>query len=172
MENRYIKIWKDICSIHLMTKHYMLIAEEMSFDSNTFLQPIKEHRDAYDHIIRVYSSKMNMRQDIDIPPDYEEKNMSKALGHEYRAFFDVADWLSIVCRERINYNLDGKTRNQIIEKYPQYDEAKAFLVDLPSSIAEMREQKDMGSGLLPSVENYRQVLDQLIEYCREIQMIF
>ena len=48
--------WKQLCELHSRTKHYLLIAEELSEEGDVFLQPLKEHRDAYDHIIRAQSA--------------------------------------------------------------------------------------------------------------------
>ena len=36
--------WKEISKNHLLTKHYLLLAEEKG--EEIFIQPIKEHRDA------------------------------------------------------------------------------------------------------------------------------
>lgn len=87
--------WDNICKIYFLTKHYLLLSEELSEDFDTFLQPIKEHRDAFDHIARVYGYKMLDRK-VDNIEKYREDNMKKAVGHAYRAFFDTADWLSYI----------------------------------------------------------------------------
>ncbi len=82
---KFEEFWIDICKIHLFTKHYLLLAEELSEEGELFLQPLKEHRDAYDHVVRVYAVQ-NHISELDNPDVYMQKNMSKALGHEYRAF--------------------------------------------------------------------------------------
>ena len=79
--------WRQISNIHLLTKHYLLIAEEI--DERAFIQPLKEHRDAYDHIIRIYGIDFTEKKAANLK-QYKESNMKKALGHEYRAFFDTA----------------------------------------------------------------------------------
>lgn len=81
----YEDYWENICKIHSLTKHYLLLSEELSLEGNSFIQPLKEHRDAYDHVIRVYAMKNNI-SNMKKSNEYMEKNMSKALGHEYRAF--------------------------------------------------------------------------------------
>ena len=129
-----------------------------------FLQPLKEHRDAYDHIVRVYATQKGIYK-TENTASYMQKNMSKALGHEYRAFFDTADWLTLVYRERINSILKGKNRDEIEQKYVKYSELKRMLLSLPVDIAKLRESKDVGSevsSLLSEVEQYMGLLDSLL----------
>lgn len=78
--------WSILCKIHVLTKHYTLIAEEYGFTMKSILQPIKEQKDAYEHIIRAYTKILECN-DI----EYATNNLSKAIGHEYRAFFDTID---------------------------------------------------------------------------------
>lgn len=170
----YEKYWKGICQIYLITKHYLLLAEEISDDCDTFLQPLKEHRDAFDHIVRVYGNQFanEMKSDIE---SYRENNMKKALGHEYRAFFDTADWLSYICRRKIRLILEGKSKDEIMAKYEKYDDLKSFLITVPAKIAEIRENKDISDDeqeLIGEVENYRNLLDKLLEYYKTINKIF
>ncbi len=163
--------WIRICNIHLLTKHYLLIAEEMNADGDMFLQPLKEHRDAYDHIIRVYAVLIGKNKQ-DNPEEYIKKNMSKAEGHEYRAFFDTADWISIICREKIYNILDKYGMDVVKDKYQNYDELKGFLAELPQKIAEQREKKDIGRSSFDVADSYMEILDKLIEYWKELSLVF
>lgn len=167
---RYEDYWENICKIHSLTKHYLLLSEELSLEGDSFIQPLKEHRDAYDHIIRVYAMK-NGISNIKKSNEYMEKNMSKALGHEYRAFFDTADWLALICRERINTLLKGKTMQEIEKKYPKYRELKLLLLDLPYEIADLRENKDIGkygNSILTEVDEYVNILDSILNSYNEL----
>lgn len=167
---KFEEYWNDICKIHLFTKHYLLLAEELSTEGDLFLQPLKEHRDAYDHVIRVYATKNHINE-INNSDEYMQKNMSKALGHEYRAFFDTADWLTLICRERINNLLQGKTKLDIEKKYPNYKELKKMLLCLPDEIASLRENKDVGKesmNVLDEVDQYVKILDKLIFNYKEL----
>ena len=163
---KFEEFWIDICKIHLFTKHYLLLAEELSEEGELFFQPLKEHRDAYDHVVRVYAVQ-NHISELDNPDVYMQKNMSKALGHEYRAFFDTADWLTLICRERINRLLQGKSGADIERKYPAYKDLKRLLLSLPDEIALLRENKDIGkhsTNVLVEVEQYVKILDTLLSY--------
>lgn len=86
--------WRDICYLYNVTKKYLLLAEEVCEDGVVLLQPLKEHRDAYDHVIRTFSIDYKELPEDFNHRDYVLKNLQKAYGHEYRAFFDMADWLT------------------------------------------------------------------------------
>lgn len=155
--------WKEISKIHLLTKHYLLLAEEIG--EEIFIQPLKEHRDAYDHIIRIYGMELSNKK-IENPKQYKISNMKKALGHEYRAFFDTADWLSLICRKKIRMLLEGKNSVDIEKKLPEYPQIKERLFKIPQEIAELRKEKDIGDsiGIIREVDSYSLVLDEVLEY--------
>ena len=170
----YESYWDNICQIYFLTKHYLLLAEELSDDFDTFLQPVKEHRDAFDHIARVYGYKF-LNSEIKDIDKYCKQNMKKAVGHAYRAFFDTADWLSYVCRRKIRLAITGKSESEIIEKYPRYAELKATLIEIPKRIASIRENKDVSDNmdeLIAEVDSYKEVLDELLMYYDDIQRLF
>lgn len=172
--NRLQTHWDNICKIYFLTKHYLLLSEELSEEFDTFLQPLKEHRDAFDHIARVYGSHMLERK-IDDVEKYKEDNMNKAVGHTYRAFFDTADWLSYICRNKIRMLLSGYNKEQISERYDKYDETKKILESIPKEIARIRENKDLSddeSILIKEVEQYSHILDQLLDIYSEIYELF
>lgn len=163
--------WRQISNIHLLTKHYLLIAEEI--DERAFIQPLKEHRDAYDHIIRIYGIDFTEKKVANLK-QYKESNMKKALGHEYRAFFDTADWLSLICRQKIRILIAGKEQEEIIKVLPEYPEIKEKLINIPLRIAELREKKDIGdtNGMLSEVREYKNILDDLLESYYKIYKVF
>jgi hypothetical protein len=168
-------LWKGICQIYFLTKHYLLLAEEISENFDTFIQPIKEHRDVLDHITRVYGFELLKEKETIVDIDgYKKDNMKKALGHAYRSFFDTADWLTYVCRQEIRKALTGKSYELIVEKYPKYCELKALLIELPEKIAAIREHKDMSDkpeDLIKQVNEYVLVMDDLIKAYKEINQI-
>ena len=163
--------------IHNYTKHYLLLAEELSEDGVAFLQPMKEHRDAYDHLVRVLS--LHTRVD-DLPNDFDynyyiNDNLQKSYGHEYRAFFDTADWLTFICRKAIRETLSfAAKRKMYISKYGEkdFEEIRRFINNVPFEIAKYREKKDVSkSALLEEVEEYRVALDRLIKIYKKIHTI-
>ena len=154
-----------------------MLAEELSEDGVAFLQPMKEHRDAYDHLMRIFS--LNLRK-AQLPSDFDynyyiEDNLKKAYGHEYRAFFDTADWLTFICRKAIRETLSYNTkRKRYIDNYQNEDfqETRDFINKVPFDIAKYRENKDISNiNLLEEVEKYRITLDKLIEIYKKIQTL-
>lgn len=171
---KYRAYWDNICEIYFLTKHYLLLGEELSEDFDTFFQPVKEHRDALDHIARVYGYKFLQYEVKDIEA-YRVSNMKKAVGHAYRAFFDTADWLSYICRKKIREILQGKTYNEIVKIYPEYEKLKKRLNELPVAIAKIRQNKDVSDNeneLVREVEGYREILDELLEAYKNISERF
>ena len=172
--SNFSSYWDSICQIYFLTKHYLILAEELSDDFDTFLQPVKEHRDAFDHVARVYGYKY-LQNEIKNVDTYRTENMNKAVGHVYRAFFDTADWLSYICRKKIRLLLDGKSREEIVSIYPEYDHTKSMLNELPLAIANIRKNKDVSDDiaeLVKEVEGYRDILDKLLTTYREINRLF
>lgn len=165
--------WNNICEIYFLTKHYLILSEEFSDDFDTFLRPIKEQRDAFDHIARVYGYSF-LNEPIQNVELYQRENMKKALGHIYRAFFDTADWMTYICRRKIREMLNGHTKEEILAKYPQYEVVKQKLIDVPKAIAEIRQNKDINDdqGLIKEVSKYKVILDDLWEYYSQIARIF
>lgn len=172
--SNFSQYWDSICQIYFLTKHYLILAEELSDDFDTFLQPVKEHRDAFDHIARVYGYRY-LQNDLKNVDTYRAENMNKAVGHVYRAFFDTADWLSYICRKKIRLILSGKTKEEILQVYPDYNELKSMLNEIPLAIANIRKNKDVSddiSALVQEVEGYRDILDKLLEAYSSINSLF
>lgn len=170
----YTDYWDKICVIYFVTKHYLLVGEEISEDFSTVLQPLKEHRDTFDHLARVYGVKFINGEIPDIK-EYKISNMKKAVGHAYRAFFDTADFLTYVCRKKIREILAGKSREEILKVYPKYTDEREFLYRVPLEIAAIRENKDVGtddSGLIRELKEYKAVIDHLLEIYVEVSNLF
>lgn len=75
----------------------MLIAEEIAEKGEIFIQPLKEQRDAFDHLMRCYGVYFSHQETVggENLEKYVLINLDKACGHIYRAFFDTADWLTL-----------------------------------------------------------------------------
>ena len=167
---RFEKEIKEIVVIHNFSKHYILLGEELSHDFETYLQPVKELRDAYEHIIRIFTKcaglgklEENMKKE-----EYVQQNLSKALGHEYRAFFDVADWFSIICRKQIYDMVKGYTYEQLCDKYPKYPEMKKRVYAISNEIATIRDKKDISNNIYDEVNHYQYALVELLGYYRDL----
>ena len=156
--------WSEIVEIHNQTKSWFLWVEEKEKGFKTYLQPIKELRDALEHIIRARANALGLdgkAQD----QTYQEKNLDKALGHEYRAFFDTADWLATCFREKIAETLTPYESNIIVKVAPEYyQETLPRFEEIAEVIAELRSKKDIATKFMPeTAREYQSILDELKE---------
>ena len=162
---RYNETWEKIIKVHQYAKSLSLKAEEFDSHLKTFLQPAKEQRDACEHIIRAMAGKFNLR-DAPSDDDYILSNLDKALGHEYRAFFDTADWLGITIREKIQNMLAPYNNTCLTEVIPDYyKKIRPRIENITDEIAKIRESKDIPSStdILPQVEEYKDKIQLLFE---------
>lgn len=172
LDNHDIKqMLVDMSKIHMYTKHYLLVAEELSSEGVVFLQPLKEHRDAYDHLCRIFF--LDSTSNIKDEKAYIQDNVKKALGHEYRAFFDTVDWLTFICRKYIREQLSYRGIRKEYQGEYDYSATRKFVNDLPFEIAKYREQKDISNknSLLKDVDAYREIVERLLDIYKEIQQI-
>lgn len=172
----------DISEIHQYTKHYVILAEELSEDGDTFLQPLKEHRDAYEHLMRIFNlprKKTNSNFNYNV---YIADNIKKAFGHEYRAFFDAADWITYICRKQIREALSSRIVRKKYEKHYDFKSTKKFINEVPFMVANFREGKDVSSTegnanndhkntKIGEVLAYKEMTDRLIKIYRDIQSL-
>ncbi|MCX5675249.1 MAG: hypothetical protein NTX87_09590 [Planctomycetota bacterium] len=158
------QIWRDVIHVHQHVKRLMLQGEELDLEQNTFIQPIRELRDALEHIMRVLAAERKLGQDSG--DEYIEANLQKALGHEYRAFFDVADWVSIEVRGKIRSLVEPFSPECLMAVVPDYYSTYRTEIEQTSlDIAAIRDGKDAGNRerILDQVESYRKKLDRMIE---------
>ena len=162
-----------ISQVHMYTKHYLLISEEISEEGITFMQRLKENRDAYDHLARVFALSIKESENIN-PENYILDNVKKAFGHEYRAFFDMADWFTYICRKNIREELSyGAKKKKYEETYADYEDVKTFINEVPFWIAKYREEKDVSScdPILREVLDYKATMDRLLEIYKKVKTL-
>ena len=141
----------------------MLLAEEVDRAFQVFLQPPIEQKHAYEHVVRAKAAELNIGKHAD--DAYIEDCLKKALGHEYRAFFDAADWLGIRFREIVIELLNPYTVECITAVLPEYyKEMRPKIEMLDKEISEVRDEKDVSQDdkILPEIGRYRAVIDQLV----------
>lgn len=165
----YSKEWKGIVELYQRTKSLLLFAEEYNLSWKTFLQPLLEQRSALDHICRAMAveTRINAEGNHDEVP----KNLDKAKGHLYRAFFDTADWLSIELRNSIIEGLNEYDSECIKKAIPNYySKIRPDIVEINEEIAEARNNKDVTSrtGTIEQIEKYTGLIDKLSEYYKQI----
>lgn len=159
---------EEIVRIHNCTKHYIILGEEISPDFETYLQPIKEFRDAYEHLIRCIAVEYDIADLDNDKNNYILNNLDKTLGHEYRAFFDTADWFCVICRDNINNIVSKYTYEEICLKYTKYPEVKKRIFDISLKIADIRSDKDISSDIIDKVNEYQYIMKELLSYYRDL----
>lgn len=170
----YDEIWKRIIIVHQYSKDLLLKGEEINLKLDGFIQPFKEQRDALEHIIRVQAAKYNIVSDIEEDKEkYISGNLEKVLGHEYRAFFDIADWVSINIRVNVTNFMSPYTPECITKAFPSYyADIRPQIEKANLEIAKIRCDKDIpkNDNIIPSVEKYHAIIDKLIEISSNISI--
>lgn len=166
--------WDKLVRIHNHAKTVFLLAEEFDRSFRHFLQPIRELRDALEHIIRAQAAERGINEEAETKePGYVAHSYDKAIGHEYRAFFDVADWFSVCIRERITKLMKPFSQECIVAVLPDYYSSIRPRVDqICKEIATIRCRKDIAKGndVLAEVTKYREAIDELLALYERLQV--
>jgi hypothetical protein len=158
------EVWRQIVEVHNRAKELFILAEEMDRRFETFLQPVQELKHALEHIVRARARELGITGNPD--SDYVDESLRKAFGHEYRAFFDVADWLGVALREKA---IDQMSRYSpaCISRYFRewYEMLRPKLETANIEIAKFRTAKDVAKGgdVIPEVEKYHHQIVELAE---------
>ena len=167
--------WRLLVKIHNYTKLLLLKAEEVDDKFTFFFPPLVQHRDALDHIMRAayskvfpaeYAANQEEAEKLD-GKDYADRQLDKALGHAYRAFFDAADWLGMVYRERMRIILSGysaETINDVLNDFAATVQPRIERISL--EIAALRGEKDIGNKkkLIGGADKYFDLTEELERY--------
>lgn len=159
--NKEQEIKKNLLSVYDEAKNLFIDAEELFPEMKLFAAPTLEHRDALEHIIRY----INLMQNNNLKEAVEE--IDKALGHELRAYFDIADYVSILIRDNMRKTLCKYSQKRIHKKWDKYEEVKVFLFSFSEDIASVRKKK---IGKVQVVEEYKTKLDNALEYYKEFEV--
>ncbi len=158
------KLWEKIVIIHNTNKSLFIWCEENDCQLKSFLQPNNELKNAWEHAIRAKGNELGLTGKPD--NKYIENNLESVLSHEYRAFFDICDWLSINLRQRLIQTLqpyDNETINAVIPNY--YIEIRPKADKFCDDIAKLRSSKDIAidDEIIAHVGGYTTIINTLIE---------
>jgi hypothetical protein len=168
-------LWTKIVTVHNYNKTFFIWCEENGIGLKSFLQPNNELKNAWEHSVRAKANELGMAIDENNPnaPDgnYQENCLKDALKHEYRAFFDIGDWLSWTLRTLVQKDLSPYDHEAIAEVIPAYySEIRPRLDAASQEIAKLRCKKDAEAGdILAHVEKYNSVLTGLIKDVENIR---
>ena len=172
------RLWSHLVKIHFHTKELFLLAEELELDPDTtFVQTLTEQKHTLEHVMRARMAELGLAPELGLKSitetdDYIESNISKALGHTFRAFFDTADWFSIIIREKIIDILKPYGNECIQVVLPDYySETRPLIDSISMGIAKIRKDKDIivNDDVLGIVTEYRGKLISLIDILLGIQ---
>lgn len=167
MQDYERKFWTDFCKVQQKLKEFYIKSEEYSKDFSTILQPIKEQKDALEHIVRVYWEIISGEREGEDKQKYIDDNFSKAMGHIYRAYYDTADIFTIILREKISDYLSLFNCKQILGEWKEYEEERKYLIKVNDTIAQMRIKKDVLKKD-NMFDDYGQIIDHLLKIYEKV----
>ena len=150
--------------LYIRVKEKFLLAEETSEEFKDFLQPTFEINRAFDHLMRIDAVGLGLI-DNDHPDEYIRGNLEKAIGHLYRAFFDIVDWLSLELRNEVIEEFGDFSHECIADVMPEYySEVRPKVDELSEKIATIRSKKDVtDSGTIAVMEEYAELVQKFAE---------
>lgn len=155
LRERDIKYKSDLQNIYSAYKELFIQSEERLEEMSFFVAPMLEHRDALDHLMRYF----NLTNEVGITEE-ALKQLDKAIDHEFRAYFDVADYICITVRNRIAEGLRGISKKKIRAVWNDYLDIKEKVVKISNDIATIRFERD---GKMDSVVKYKQALEEIFK---------
>jgi hypothetical protein len=159
------ELWRKIIELHNTNKSLFIWCEENEVCLVGFLQPNNEFKNAWEHVVRAKANELGLSGTPNL--DYQKATLEDALAHEYRAFFDICDWASVILRKRAIDLLkpyDEKTISSVIPNY--YSEIRTNFENASTSIAALRGGKDIAQSgdILDRVREYKAIIVNLTAY--------
>jgi len=164
-------IAKDLIELYYKIKSKIILIEQLSFEHKTNPQILIELRNAFDHLMRVFSSKYQLMDKKKNTPEYALKNMDKTYGHVYRAGYDALDLLNILLEEKIKATFVEYSPEVINTVYPEYyRKTRTEISKIDREIGKCRENKDVDgeNAHTSKFENFNYYI-KLIERLDEIR---
>lgn len=139
----------NLSTTYTECKRLFIRAEEILEPMKFFVAPLIEHRDALDHLMRYIPIKGTSEA---------LKELNSALGHEIRAYFDVADFVCITVRDEISTSLKKIKPKDIKKIWGDYCSVKEKIVSFSEEIARIRQNR---KGSLEDIEKYKDALEEV-----------
>jgi len=154
----------DITELYSYYKALSIYAEEL--EDQSFIPPINEIKDSFDHLMRVFSVKCGFK---DKNGEYLQENLDAVFRHVYRATYDLLDYIRIYQKEKIYRKMEGFSRETIVTVFPDYypvivPEVDQCLQEIPL----LKADKDIGDPDIEKVKIFVSISQKLQEYCTEI----
>lgn len=149
---------QNLLKAYTESKTLFIRAEEILAEMNFFVAPILEHRDALEHIMRYMVLKQENSNEEAL------KQLDRALSHEIRAFFDIADFICVTIRDYIAKSLHGVKISKINDVWGEYIQLKENIVKTSEEIAEIRINR---KGTIECIDKYKDVIDNMFKIYKE-----
>lgn len=153
--NRDKELKQNLLLVYTEVKNLFIEAEELFPEMRFFAAPTLEHRDALEHVMRYMKTTCDDKLSYDAV-----KQLDSALGHEVRAYFDTADYVSILARDEIRKSLQKISVRKIKKNWENYSEIKREVMTISENIADIRERK---IGNVELVKEYKSVIRNVID---------
>lgn len=155
----------EITELYSYTKDLILYSEELN-NLSTFMPPINEIKDAFDHFMRITSVKFGMNAGDEA---YIRTNLDKVFSHLYRATFELFDYIRIYQKDSIDKKLTGLSNEALIHVFPDYyQKIKPAMGELITKIPGYKKDKDIGDPDIEVVKQYYTSIQEMREYIGKI----
>jgi len=153
------KTLKQITQLYGKVKELIIFCEENHEEFKSNLHVVKELRDAFDHIMRIFAVKFGIKEEKE--EKYIEINMDKVFGHVYRAGYDTLDFATLILRDKINKEVLEFSPLAIQAAIPTYySEIRPSVESITSDIIKLRTNKDVAN---PSPEVFEAYFQNVIK---------
>ncbi len=159
---------KRINELYQITQQLIYMSEELG-DQNTFMPPINEIKDAFNHFMRIISAKFDSDKSKN---QYAQINFEKIFSHLYRATFELFDYIYIFIRKDITESLQGISNEALTIIFSDYYKTiRPNIEDLIDKIPKYKNNKDIGDPNLEDVKQFFNSITDLRENQRKIHNI-
>ncbi len=150
---------KYITELYGKVKELIIFCEENQEEFKTNLHIVKELRDAFDHLMRVFAVKLELKEGRE--DGYIQTSLDKVLGHVFRAGYDTLDFATIILRDKINKEVSDFSPSAIQASIPNYySEIRPSVESITTDIIKLRNNKDIAQ---PSPELFNEYFKNVIK---------
>lgn len=158
---------RELVQLYFKVKRYIIDSEKASAGSKLSMPAINELRSALDHDMRTQSVLHGFPAPTDgglSEMEYCETNISKAMGHVFRAGYDALDVISLSIAEDVLKTRDTFSRTALVTVFPNYSDEIRLPFEAATEICgEAKARKDVeadGSGQ-KHFARYEQAIEDL-----------
>lgn len=151
---------RQVTELYGKVKELILFCEENHEEFKSNLHEVKELRDAFDHLMRIFAVKLGVKEEKD--EEYIKINMDKVFGHVYRAGYDTLDFATLILRDKINKEVSGFSPSAIQAAIPNYySEIRPAVESITLDIIKLRNDKDVANRSPEVFDKYFQNVKNL-----------